>query len=406
MDPSKNPYTPGAGAKPTVFVGRDAEIEDFRTTLLRLRDGQAARSQILYGLRGVGKTVLLDEFDLLAREQDWVTSSIECNEDDRLGPLIARLCHRALRHLSRGRRMSDAVKKATGALKAFVWTLDPDSGRMRFNIDIEAAQGVADSGDLEADIVELLSEVGRAALDGNSGALFLLDEMQVLEKSDLALLMAALQRVAREQLPVMLVGAGLPQLPLTLTKSKAYAERLFVYQEIGGLSDADAARALKAPASRRGVQIDRDALQFIVERSGGYPFFLQQWGETAWEEAIGEDRITLDDALAAEEAVSHFLETRFFKDRYDRASEAERIYMSAMADLGPDGHSSREIADKMGVALSKVSVARAGLLDKGLIFNPVDSDLAFTVPQFDAYVRRVHPFDPEERPRLGRPRRS
>jgi hypothetical protein len=403
MNPNDNPYTPGAGARPTVFVGRSAEIEDFETALIRLRGGQAARSQILYGLRGVGKTVLLDEFDLLARERDWITSSIECNEDDELGPLIARLCHRALRHLGRG-RMSDAVRRATGALKAFVWTLEPESGNLRFNIDIEAAKGIADSGDLEADIVELLTEVGRAALDGNSGALFLVDEMQVLRRGDLALLMAALQRIAREQLPVMLVGAGLPQLPLTLTKSKAYAERLFVYQEIGGLSDADAVRALKAPANRRGVDIDQDAIDFIVEQTGGYPFFLQQWGETTWEEAVGDDRITLDDALAAEEVVSHFLETRFFKDRYDRASEAERIYMAAMADLGPGGHTSREIADRMSVSLSRVSVARAGLLEKGLIYNPVDSQLAFTVPQFDSYVRRVHRFDPEERPRLGRPR--
>jgi len=404
MDPSKNPYTPGAGAKPTVFVGRDAEIEDFQTALTRLRSGEAARSQILYGLRGVGKTVLLDEFDLLARERGWITSSIECNEDDELGPLIAKLCHRALRHLSRGKRMTDTVKRATGALKAFVWTLDPDSGKLQFNIDIEAAKGLADSGDLETDIVELLSEVGRAALDGNSGALFLVDEMHVLRKGDLALLMAALQKVGREQLPVMLVGAGLPQLPLTLTKSKAYAERLFVYQEIGGLSKPDAVRALKAPAGRRGVDIEPDAVEFIIERSGCYPFFLQQWGETTWEEAIGDDVITLDDARAAEEVVSHFLETRFFKDRYDRASEAERIYMAAMADLGPGAHSSRAIADHMNAKTSALSVVRGRLLEKGLIYNEVDSDLSFTVPQFDSYIRRIHPFDPNERPRLGRPR--
>ena len=404
MDPAKNPYTPGAGARPTVFVGREAEVKDFDTALQRLHEGKHARSQILYGLRGVGKTVLLDEFDLLARERGWVTSLIECNEGDELGPLIAKLCHRALRQLSRGKRMNDALTKAAGALKAFVWTLDPESGRLQFKIDIEAAKGVADSGDLEADIVELLTAVGRAAVSESSGALFLIDETQVLQKADLSLLMAALQKITREQLPVMVVAAGLPQLPLTLIKSKAYAERLFVYQQIDSLSKAEASRALRAPANRLGVDITADAVDYVVERSGGYPFFLQQWGETTWEEAVGDTLITKDDALAAEEVVSNFLETRFFKDRYDRASEAERIYMAAMADLGPGAHSSREIADRMGTKLSAVSVFRGRLLDKGLIYNQVDSDLAFTVPQFDEYMRRVHPFTPDERPRLGRPR--
>lgn len=404
MDPSKNPYTPGAGARPTVFVGRDAEVRDFDIALRRLREGKHARSQILYGLRGVGKTVLLDEFDLLAREEGWITSMIECNDDDELGPIIARLCHRVLRHLSRGKRASDAVAKAAGALKAFVWTLDPESGKLQFKIDVEAAKGVADSGDLEADVVELLSAVGAAAMGENSGAVFLIDEMQALGKGDLSSLMAALQKISREQLPVMVVAAGLPQLPLTLTKSKAYAERLFVYQQIDSLSGAEASRALKAPANRLGVEIAGDAVDYIVGRSGGYPFFLQQWGETTWEEALGDTLITMDDVLAAEEVVSNFLETRFFKDRYDRASEAERIYMAAMADLGPGPHSSRAIADRMGTKLSAVSVFRGRLLEKGLIYNEVDSDLAFTVPQFDEYMRRVHPFKSDERPRLGRPR--
>lgn len=404
MDPHKNPYTPGAGTRPPRLVGRDAEVSDFDVAFRRLGAGQPARSFVLDGLRGVGKTVLLNEADAVARERGWVSSGVlECNEDDDLPLLMARLCHRALRRLSAGKRVEAGVRRALGVLRAFTFAMD-QQGAWRFNIDVKAVTGVADSGDAEADIVELLREVGAAAAQHGSGAAFLLDEVQFLGRRDLATLAAAMHGVSQQGTPVLLVAAGLPQLPLMLKNAKPYAERLFDYRSIEGLPRATAATALTVPAQRAKVTFDQDAIDLILDRADGYPYFLQQWGETVWREAEGPT-ITLRDAETAEELVNDELDRRFFRDRYERATEAERIYMAAMADLGDGRHSSSEIANHLGMAPKELSVRRAGLIEKGLIFNPIGTQLDFTVPQFGLYLRRVHPFDATERPTRGRPRR-
>jgi hypothetical protein len=357
-----NPYTPGAGARPPLLAGRDAELEDFGVAFQRLGAGQFARSFVLDGLRGVGKTVLLNEADVMAREKSWVTSGVvECNEDDRLPQLMARLCHRALRKLSVGRRMSVKVERALGVLRAFTFAMD-QTGAWRFNIDAKAVTGVADSGDPEADIVELLTEVGAAADQHGSGVAFFLDEMQYLGKADLGLLAAAMHGISQQNSPVLLIGAGLPQLPLMLKNAKPYTERLFEYRTIEGLPRATAANALGVPAERLGVA----------------------------------------DAQIAEELVNDELDRRFFRDRYERATGAEAIYMAAMADIGDGRHSSSEIAAHMGMQQKDLSVRRAGLIEKGLIYNPVGIQLDFTVPQFAPYLRRIHPYDPQERPTRGR----
>jgi hypothetical protein len=401
MDRHDNPYTPGAGVKPPALVGRDDDIEDFRVALARLGRGTHSRSFVFDGLRGVGKTVLLNELDVVAREAGWITSGVvECNEDDALAPLIAQLAHRALRKLSRGKRISKTVRTALGALKAFTLTMDQE-GRWRFNIDVDAATGIADSGNLADDIVELLAEVGRASAESGAGVLLALDEMQFLDRRELALLATAMHRVSQENMPVLLVGAGLPQLPLMLSEAKPYTERLFDYRTIGSLSRAQAASALTIPARRGGARYAPDALEMILDESAGYPHFLQQWGEAVWREAE-TSTITVEDAGVAEELVHDELDRRFFRDRYDRATEAEKIYMAAIADLGDGPHSSASIAQRMGKRQKDVSVRRAGLLKKGLVFNPVDTDLDFTVPHFARYIRRVHPFDPAERPSRGR----
>jgi hypothetical protein len=403
VDPHLNPYTPGAGARPPRLVGRDREIEDFRVAFTRLGAGQSARSFVLDGLRGVGKTVVLNEADIVAREHGWISSGVlECNEDDDLPLLMARLCHRALRRLSTGRRIGAGVKRALGVLRAFTFVMD-EHGAWRFNIDVKAVTGVADSGDAEADIVELLAEVGAAASEHGSGAAFFLDELQFLGKRSLATLAAAMHGVSQQNAPVLLIAAGLPQLPVLLKTAKPYTERLFDYRTIGGLPRATAATALTIPAERVGAAFDQDALDLILDRADGYPYFLQQWGETVWREADGPS-ITLRDATTAEELVNDELDRRFFRDRYERATEAERIYMAAMADLGDGRHSSGEIAGRLGMFPKELSVRRAGLIEKGLIFNPAGTQLDFTVPQFAGYLRRVHPFDPKERPSRGRPR--
>ncbi|HEY4563244.1 MAG TPA: AAA family ATPase [Thermoanaerobaculia bacterium] len=401
MDPHDNPYTPGAGVKPPALVGRDREIEAFGVTLARLKRGDHSRSVILDGLRGVGKTVLLNEFDVMAREQDWITSGVvECNEDDRIAALIAKLSHRTLRRLSRGKRVKEAVARAAGALKAFTLVMN-EEGTWRFQFDVDAIRGVADSGDPETDIGELLTEIGAAAAEQGAGALYLLDELQFLSPKDLGVLATAMHKISQENTPVLLAAAGLPPLSRVLGEAKPYAERLFEYREIGSLPKASAAGALSVPAQRRGGSFAPAALELIIEQAGGYPYFLQQWGETIWDEAPGP-KFTADDVAAVEEVVNDELDRRFFRDRYDKATEAERIYMAAMADLGDGPHSSAEIADHLGKTQSALSVRRAGLLKKGLIHNPTDHELDFTVPHFGAFMRRIHPFNRDERPRRGR----
>jgi hypothetical protein len=403
MDRHQNPFTPGAGARPLLLAGRDRELEDLRLAFERLGSGQFARSFILDGLRGVGKTVVLNEADVMAREQGWISSGVvECNEDDELPLLMARLCHRALRRLGVGKRVSGQVRRAFGVLRAFTFAMDAE-GRWRFNIDVDAVDGVADSGDLDADIVELLAEVGAAASQHGSGAAFFLDELQFLGNRDLALMAAAMHGISQRNAPVLLVGAGLPQLPLMLKRAKPYTERLFEFRRIGGLPRATAAAALTVPVERLEAHFERDALELILDRTDGYPHFLQQWGETVWREADGP-MITVRDARVAEELVDDELDRRFFRDRYEKATEAETIYMAAMADLGDGRHSSTEMAAHLEMSQKELSVRRAGLMDKGLIYNPTGMQLDFTVPQFAGYLRRIHPFDPRQRPQRGRPR--
>ncbi len=405
MDATQNPFTPGAGARPPALVGREEVLSAFDVALARLAQGRHARSIILDGLRGVGKTVLLGEFDAMARSRGWISSGVvECNEDDDFRGLVAKLSHRALRALSRKRRATDSVQRAFGVLKAFTFTLD-ESLRWRFNIDLEAVRGVADSGDPETDIVELLGELGRAAAEQGAGVVFLLDEMQFLGQGELALLATAMHHISQASSPVLIVGAGLPQLSLMLVRARPYSERLFDYLRIESLRRETAAKALTVPAERAHVTFERDALEHVLERAGGYPYFLQQWGEVVWNEAETKT-IGIEDVLGAEDYVNDELDRRFFRDRYERATEAERIYMAAMADLGEGRNPSAEIARHMGKEQRAVSVRRDGLLKKGLIFNPVGSELDFTVPQFSVFMRRTHPFDPDQRPSRGRkPRR-
>lgn len=403
MNRHQNPYTPGAGARPPLLAGRDRDLEDLRVAYERLGAGRFARSFVLDGLRGVGKTVLLNEADVMAREYGWITSGvIECNEDDELPLLMARLCHRALRRLSLAKRMSTSVERALGVLQAFGLAMDTD-GTWRLKIDVKPVKGVADSGDAEADIVELLAEVGGASAAHGSGAAFFLDEMQFLGKGSLSLLAAAMHGISQQNAPVLLVAAGLPQLPLLLKQAKPYTERLFDYRTIDGLSRSTAAAALTIPAERLGARFERPALELILDHAQGYPHFLQQWGETVWREADGPT-ITFRDAQVAEELVNDELDRRFFRDRYEKATEAEAIYMAAMADLGDGRHSSGEIAGHMGMKQKELSVRRAGLITKGLIYSPIGIQLDFTVPQFASYLRRIHPFDPNQRPTRGRPR--
>jgi hypothetical protein len=272
-----------------MLAGREGELDTFTVALGRLGKGIHARSIILDGVRGVGKTVLLREFNYIAREHGWITSGVvECDAGEQLPRIIAKLCHRALRDLDKRWSAGEAMRRAFGVLKAFTLTLGED-GHWRFNIDFDAVKGIADSGDPEVDIVELIGEVGRAASEHGEGVLLLLDEMQFLSRADLGLLSKAMHQISQEVLPVLIAGAGLPQLPLMLKEDKLYAERLFTFRTIDSLSPPQAAKALTVPASRENVSYAPDALRYILEQSEGYPYFLQQWGEAVWNEAQNWD---------------------------------------------------------------------------------------------------------------------
>jgi hypothetical protein len=356
---------------------------------------------LLDGFRGVGKTVLLREFNHVAREQGWITSGVvECDEDEDLRHVIAKLCHRALREISKRRLAGERLKRALGVLRAFTFTFEDDA-RWHFNIDAAAVTGVADSGDPEVDVVELMVELGAAASEKGRGVVMILDEMQFMGAADLNLLSKAMHQISQEVHPVVIAAAGLPQLPLMLKENRLYVERLFTFRTIDSLSEPAAAKALTVPAGRAGVSYEPNALAYILERAQDYPYFLQQWGEIVWNEADASP-IGLDDAYAAQDLVTEELDRRFFRDRYNTATEAERIYMSAMADLGPSSHPSTEIAAHMGMTTKQLSVRRDSLLRKGLIYSPLDTQLDFTVPHFAQFMRRIHPFDPNERPRRGR----
>ena len=315
---------------------------------------------------------------------------VECDEGEQLPRIVAKLCHRALRDLdkrwSAGEAMRRSVRRSEG-VHAYARRGRPGGASTSTSTRSEGSPTPATrrwtSSSFSARSAGPPSEHGE-------GVLLLLDEMQFLSRSDLGLLSKAMHQISQEVLPVLIAGAGLPQLPLMLKEDKLYAERLFTFRTIGSLSPPQAAKALTVPATRENVSYAPDALHYILEQSQGYPYFLQQWGEAVWNEAESSP-IGVQDALAAHEPVTDELDRRFFRDRYDTATEAERIYMAAMADLGPGSHSSADIAARMGLTAKGASVRRDGLLKKGLIYSRVDTELDFTVPQFAAFIERIVP---------------
>lgn len=388
MDQRLNPYTPGSGIKPRRLAGRDADLEAFSVLLGRLSDGQPERSLIYSGLRGVGKTVLLLEFETLAREAGWA-----CNEVEEVGSgdfrqIFAELAYQMLLSMSRRKRMQTRATAALGVLKAFTLGLP---GGITARIDVEAAAGTADTEDPERDLATLLVEVGQVAQTGGTGAVFFLDEMQGLDKVALEAVCRAMNRVGQRSLPVALVGAGLPPLPRLLRAAKPYAERMFSYRELDRLSDPEARLALIAPASQLQVDYEPEAVELIIEASAGYPHFLQEYGRVLWNE-VEASPIRARDVKSAQALVSEALSRRFFRDRFETASDAEQRYLSAMAELGDGPARTAEVAKGAGYKdLGSTSLLRENLMRKDLIYSPRRGLVAFTVPLFAAYVREHHP---------------
>ncbi len=390
MDPRTNPYAPGAGTKPPALAGRDAQIESFDILLERLENGYVEQSMIITGLRGVGKTVLLDVFREKAEGRDWATVEWEVEKNTRLSSKMTAEIRRALLQLAPRARWTERLRRAAGILKSFTLTFNPD-GAVRAGLDIEALQGAGDSGALAEDLTDLFVALGEAARERNSGVVFLLDEIQYLHSLELEALIMALHKCARRSLPITLVGAGLPQIPRLAGEAKSYSERLFKFPRIGKLDPAVAARdALTLPAQALDVDYEAEAVDLVVEYTEGYPYFIQEYGKLIWDEA-SQSPITGSDARSVQPLVEAKLDESFFRVRADRATELELEYLYAMARLGPDPHRASEVAGMIDRTSEQAGPIRSRLIDKGLLYTPGHGYAAFTVPQFDKYMLRSYP---------------
>ena len=390
MDPILNPYAPGAGTPPPELAGRDELRETARIALERARIGRPSKSIIMVGLRGVGKTVLLDRILADAENRGAIALRIEAPENRSLPSTLAPQLRLALLRLSNRDAAKELARRALRGLAGFVGALKVKYHDIEVGLDFEPEPGLADNGDLEADLQDLFEAVGAAAkADGTCVALFV-DEIQYVREDELAALITALHRTSQRQLPVVMVGAGLPQVRGRLGSAKSYAERLFDFPEIGALSTEDARRAIAKPAQSEGVEIDSAALDAIVSRTQRYPYFLQEWGKRVWDVAECSP-ITMSDVETASEQAEAALDESFFLVRFDRLTPTEKRYLRAMSHLGPGPHRSGDISGVMGRAVTSLAPTRSQLIGKGMIWSPSHGDTAFTVPMFDEFMRRIMP---------------
>lgn len=390
MDPRKNPYAPGAGTRPPELAGRDDVVEKAAIALDRIRAGRAARSVIFYGLRGVGKTVLLNRIRLDAEARGLATAPIEAPEGRSLPGLLVPTLRAAILRLSRGDAVKAGLERALRALAGFAKALKLKYGDIEVGVEFPAEKGLADSGDLEIDLADLLTAVGEAAREKKTAFVLFIDELQYVPETQLAALIAALHRVSQNGAPVTLAAAGLPQLLGQMGEAKSYAERLFEFVEIGKLPPASAREALTNPAAQEGASFTDDALGLIIEETEGYPYFLQEWGKHAWDIADAPP-IDRDDVARASVAAIAELDAGFFRVRFDRLTQNEKRYLRAMAELGPGPHRSGDIADLMGRKVTALGPTRAALISKGMIYSLAHGENAFTVPLFDGFMKRVMP---------------
>lgn len=392
MDPIKNPYSPGAGAPPPELVGRNPILKQADILLGRIQARKPEKSLLLTGLRGVGKTVLLNEIQRHAEEKGFRTIFVEAHEDKALGPLLAPYLRTLLFDLD---RMSGAnkAKRALAVLRSFLGALKISYGDISIGIDIEPERGAADSGDIEIDLPQLFVAIGEAAADRKSFVAIFIDEIQYLSKKELGALIMAMHKLQQKQLPMLLLGAGLPVLPALAGESKSYVERLFNFPNIGPLSKEDAMKAIRDPAQAVGVDFDDTALNQIYKLTEGYPYFLQEWGYVVWNVATSSP-ISLKMVNLAQPKIIQQLDENFFRVRFDRLTPTERSFLRMMAELGAGPHKLGDITNAFNLKLSNISPIRASLLKKGMIYSPSYGYIAFTVPLFDQFMKRAMPLHP------------
>ncbi len=397
MNPIENPFSPGAGSPPPELVGRDPVLEQARILLGRVKQKRSEKSLLLTGLRGVGKTVLLNEIERRAKEQGYKTVVVEAYEGKRLGPLLVPFLKRLLFDLDRMAGAGDKVKRGLSVLRSFIGAIKVTVGDLTFGLDIDPEAGAADSGDLEIDLPNLFVAIAEAAEAKETAVALLIDEIQYFDQQELGALIMAMHKVQQRKLPFVLLGAGLPILPGLAGESKSYAERLFSFPDIGALSREDAEKALQEPAQVAKVSFEDAALTEIFRLTKGYPYFLQEWAYQAWNRAVATP-ITLQVVHGATATVLQRLDDNFFRVRFDRLTPGERNFLRAMAHLGAGPHRTGDIADTLKVKITSLGPVRSKLIKKGMIYSPAHGEMAFTVPLFDEFMLRAVP---EFRPKQG-----
>jgi hypothetical protein len=390
MDPRLNPYAPGAGTPPPELAGRDDIIERASISLGRIRKSRAARGMILYGLRGVGKTVLLNRIRRDAEASGSISVWIEAPEGRSLPAALIPALRSAIIKMSVAANLRDRGARALNVLHGFASAMKLSFSDIELGIIPPGEPGTADSGDLEADLVDLIKVVGELALAKESAVAILIDELQYVPEAQLAALITSLHRASQDQLPVILMAAGLPQLLGQMGRAKSYAERLFEFVPIDKLGPTEAREALCVPAERHNVVFNEDAIVEIIVQTQGFPYFLQEWGKHSWDIATSSP-ITHDDAAIATTLALEELDSSFFRVRFDRLTPLEKKYMRAMAELGPGPHRSGDIAHVLGREVTAVAPTRNSLIGKGMIYSPAHGDTAFTVPLFDGFMKRIMP---------------
>jgi hypothetical protein len=392
MNPVINPFAPGAGTPPPELAGRAVLRDNVRVALERIRLGLPAKSVLMVGLRGVGKTVLLDRLRDDAEASGMETMRIEAPEGRSLPAMLAPELRLALLRLSRSNVAKELAVRALKGLAGFAKALKVKYGDIEVGIDYAPEAGLADNGDLEHDLPALLEAAGAAAQSAKSSLVMFVDELQYVEEAQLASLITALHRTAQRKLPVTLVGAGLPQLRGRMGKAKSYAERLFDFPEIGPLSPESARFAISEPARQHHVDVDADALDLIIAQTLCYPYFLQEWGKHSWDVADASPITRADVEMATVTALAA-LDASFFRVRFDRLTPTEKRYLRAMAELGAGPHRTGDISDVLKRPSTALGPTRSQLISKGMIWSPNHGDTAFTVPLFDAFMKRIMPGD-------------
>lgn len=390
MNKLHNPFSPGAGTPPPELAGRSIILNQALMTLARIKRGRPEKSMMLIGLRGTGKTVLLHQISELAEKENYQVAMIEAHEKKSLPALLLPELRRILFALDKGENLSNKVKKAFGILKSFVSSIKFTVNEIDFGIGIEAEKGTADSGDLETDLAQVFVALGEAAQERNTAIAVIVDELQYLSEQELSSLIMATHKISQKSLPVVLIGAGLPQLVGKAGRAKSYAERLFDYPELGPLTKDDAKQALQEPAKKEGVLFSEAALDEIIRVTEGYPYFLQEWGYHAWNLAEASP-ISLENAKQATIDSIQKLDQSFFRVRFDRLTPREKEYLRALAELGTIPQRSGNVAEKLGVDVQNAAPLRNNLIKKGMIYSPKHGDTAFTVPLFEGFMKRIMP---------------